>query len=92
MSIGQNPYVRKAQTAETKAADASDDEARTRAYRDAAHQWERAAARERPGKKRDEYEAFAETNRRLANGEAPEEPELEVDLAPPKPLVSKLLN
>jgi hypothetical protein len=75
MTIGQNPYVRKAQTAEAKAADAPDDEARVRAYRDAAHQWERAATREGAGKKRDEYEKNAETNRRLADGEISEEEE-----------------
>ena len=69
MSIGQNPYVRKAQSAEAKAADATDGSVRTRAYRDAAHQWERAATREGPGHKRDEYEGYAGTNRRKANGE-----------------------
>ena len=72
MSIGQNPYVRKAQTAEAKAADAPDESVRTRAYRDAAHQWDRAATREGAGQKHDEYEGYAETNRRKANGEEPD--------------------
>ena len=69
MSIGKNPYVPKAQQAEQKAATAPDDASKMRAYRDAAHQWERAATREGPGKRRDEYEQYADKNRRLANGE-----------------------
>lgn len=72
MSFGQNPYVRRAQLAESKATDAPDEIARKRAYRDAAHEWERAATRERAGQVRDEYERKAEANRRLANGEEPD--------------------
>jgi hypothetical protein len=72
MTFGQNPYVRRAELAESKAADATDEATRTRAYRDAAHEWERAATRERAGQVRDEYERKAEANRRLANGEDPE--------------------
>ncbi len=66
MSFGKNPHLPKAQAAEQKAADAVDTHARALAYRDAAHQWDRAAARETPGKKRTEYEAHAERNRELA--------------------------
>lgn len=80
MSFGKNPYVPKAEAAELKAADASDDIARERAHRDAAHQWDRAAEREKPGKRRDEYLANAERNRALADGEAPDE-----DAPPPPP-------
>jgi hypothetical protein len=74
MSFGKNPHVPKAQAAEQKAADASDHHARTLAYREAAHQWDRAASRENPGKKRSEYEANAERNRSLANDDTPEAP------------------
>ena len=81
MSFGKNPYVVKAQAAEQKAADAPDDIAKARAYRDAAHQWERAATREGPGKRRDEYEQLADKNRRLANGEISADEEAELDLA-----------
>lgn len=70
MSFGRNPYVPKAEVAEQKAADAADDSARALAYRDAAHQWDRAAAREKPGKLRDEYENNAARNRALADGDA----------------------
>lgn len=66
MSFGKNPHVGKAQAAEQKAADASDDLARAAAHREAAHLWERAATREKPGKLRTEYEANAAKNRELA--------------------------
>lgn len=76
MGFGRNPYVPKAQAAEQKALDAQDDDARSRAYRDAAHQWDRAAEREKPGKRREEYEKNAIRNRELADGEPPaSEPE-----------------
>jgi hypothetical protein len=71
MGFGRNPHVPKAQAAEQKAADAPDDAARARAYREAAHQWDRAAEREAPGKRRAEYERNAERNRALADGDAP---------------------
>ena len=59
--------------------DATDALARTAAYREAAHQWDRAAAKEKPGKRRGEFEANAERNRALADGgEAPAE------MAPPE--------
>ncbi|MDB4985416.1 MAG: hypothetical protein JWN04_594 [Myxococcaceae bacterium] len=67
MSFGRNPHLPKAQAAEQKAADALDVPARVLAYREAAHQWERAAARENPGKKRTEYEQNAAKNRELAD-------------------------
>lgn len=95
MAFGRNPHVPKAQAAEQKARDAPDDDARARALREAAHQWDRAAEREMPGKRRVEYEQNAERARALADGGAdggaeessPDEPgEAE---APPDP---KLLN
>jgi len=71
MSFGRNPYVTKAETAEQKAADATDESTRVRAHRDAAREWDRAAAREKPGKRRDEYLANAEKNRELADAAPP---------------------
>ncbi|MBN8614421.1 MAG: hypothetical protein J0L92_27720 [Deltaproteobacteria bacterium] len=71
MSFGKNPHVAKAQLAEQKAELANDHLARDRAYREAAHLWERAASREQPGKRRTEYEAHAERIRAIADGETP---------------------
>jgi hypothetical protein len=85
MGFGRNPHVPRAQAAEQKARDASDDASCARAYREAAHQWDRAAAREAPGKRRLEYERNAARNRELADGGGPAEP--------PDPAVApKLLN
>lgn len=70
MSFGRNPYVSKAEAAEQKAADAADHIARIRALRDAAHQWDRAAEREKPGKNRTAYEANAVRIREQADAEA----------------------
>jgi len=72
MAFGKNPHVAKAQAAEQKAEDASDDDTRARALRDAAHQWDHAAEREPPGKRRVEYEASATRARARAEGGAPE--------------------
>lgn len=66
MSFGKNPYVPKAEAAEQQAQEASDAGSQVRAFRDAAHQWDRAAGREKPGKKRTEYEQNAARNREQA--------------------------
>ena len=71
MGFGRNPHVIKAQPAEQKARDARDDVAYARNYRDAAHQWDRAAERETPGKLRSEYESNAVRARELADGKRP---------------------
>ncbi|HEY4122668.1 MAG TPA: hypothetical protein VGM56_32610 [Byssovorax sp.] len=71
MAFGKNPHVARAQAAEQKAKDASNDATRERAYRDAAHQWDRAAEREVPGKRREEYERNAAANRALADDAPP---------------------
>jgi hypothetical protein len=71
MSFGRNPHVAKAQAAEQKAELASDHLARERAYREAAHLWERAASREQPGKRKTEYEGHAERLRAIADGAEP---------------------
>jgi hypothetical protein len=83
MSFGKNPYVPKAEAAELKAQEASDDASKERAYRDAAHQWDRAAEREKPGKKRSEYEENAVRNRELADaGGAQQDDAASADSAP----------
>jgi hypothetical protein len=46
MGFGKNPHVAKAQAAEQKAQSATDEAARTLAWREAARQWDRAAERE----------------------------------------------
>ncbi len=66
MGFGKNPYVAKAQTAEQKAEESADENSRARLYREAAHEWDRAAEREKPGKARTEYEAHAVRTRELA--------------------------
>jgi hypothetical protein len=73
MSFGKNPHVAKAQAAEEKARSADDARTASRTYLEAAHLWDRAAEREKPGKFRDQYEANAAANRELA--EAPPVPE-----------------
>ncbi len=71
MSFGKNPYVARAEAAEQKAMEAVDEISRERGYREAAHQWDRAAQREKPGKPRIAYEASAARNRDLADGATP---------------------
>lgn len=85
MSFGRNPHVAKAQAAEQKADLAADHLARERAYREAAHLWERAASREQPGKRRVEYEGHAERLRGLADGGLADEPTLDGGLAEARP-------
>jgi hypothetical protein len=86
MAFGRNPHVPKAQAAEQKARDTADEAARVRAFRDAAHQWDRAAEREQPGKRRDEYTRNADRARALAEGgaEAPEGEEAATPETDPK--------
>jgi hypothetical protein len=104
MGFGKNPHVARAQAAEQKAVDAGDDGARARAYRDAAHQWDRAAERETPGKRRSEYERNAVAARNLADNGVPPEGDgeaegdgegplrLELSSASAAPGTPKLLN
>jgi hypothetical protein len=89
MSFGKNPHIIKAQTAEQKARDAGDDGARERAWREAAHLWERAAEREMDGKRRGEYARNAARARALADGQEETTGEEEEEIAPPDP---KTLN
>jgi len=66
MSFGKNPHVPKAEAAEQKAADAADAAARVQAWLEAGRQWERAAEREKDGKRRADYAARAEAARAAA--------------------------
>ena len=66
MSFGRNPYVAKALAAEQKAEADDDSRAAARHYLEAAHLWDRAAAREKPGKQRSQYEQNAVRDRDLA--------------------------
>jgi hypothetical protein len=92
MSFGKNPHLPKALAAEQKAQDAVDEPARVLAYREAAHQWDRAAARENPGKKRTEYEQNAERNRALADSDTAPESAHEEQAATERPKAGRLLN
>ncbi|MBL9103208.1 MAG: hypothetical protein JNL82_19840 [Myxococcales bacterium] len=83
MGFGRNPYVPKAQAAELKAQEASDELARARHYHEAAHEWDRAASREKPGKARSEYEAHALRTRELADSPAEEPSEADEHAEPP---------
>lgn len=85
MGFGRNPYVPKAQAAELKAEEASDETARARHYREAAHEWDRAASREKPGKARSEYEAHAVRTRELADAPEGVEPQAEEVEQPEQP-------
>jgi len=71
MSFGRNPHVAKAEQEEQKALDAKDRHAAELAWREAARQWDRAAEREKDGKRRDEYNAKATDARAKADAEDP---------------------
>jgi hypothetical protein len=73
MSFGRNPHVARALAAQQRAEEASDEPTRERAHREAAHEWDRAAAREKPGKQRDSYGENAARSRALADGEPVDE-------------------
>lgn len=88
MSFGRNPHVAKAQAAEQKAELATDHLARERAYREAAHLWERAASREQPGKRKTEYEGHAERLRAIADGESPADEEPAPIASTPRPAIA----
>jgi hypothetical protein len=92
MSFGRNPFVNKAQAAEQKASAAPDDTTRARAHREAAHQWERAAERERPGKVREEYERHAAKNRAQAEGTYDPSDDVSGDDGAPPPIDPSALN
>ncbi len=69
MSFGRNPHVAKAEAEEQKALSARDAKAAELAWREAARQWDRAAARETDAKRRDEHAAKAEAARAKADGD-----------------------
>jgi len=66
MGFGTNPHVAKAETAEQKAIDAQDNGARVQGWLEAGRQWERAAAREKDGKRKALYTEKAEHARTAA--------------------------
>ena len=68
MSFGKNPHVPKAEAAEQKAADAEDAPARVQAWLEAGRQWERAADREKDGKRKATYTERAAAARVAAEG------------------------
>jgi hypothetical protein len=78
MSFGRNPHVAKAEAAEQKAREARDPAAYEQAWREAARQWDRAAAREKSDKRRAEYSEKADAARVNADADAPS-PDLEVE-------------
>ena len=84
MGIGRNPFVAKAEAAQAKAQEATDVGSEVRAYLEAAHLWDRAAAREKEGKRRAEYEANAEAARERSTA-ATQKP-----AAPPAAVVAQL--
>jgi hypothetical protein len=55
MSFGKNPHVAKAEAAEQKAQEAQDESAREQGWLEAGRQWERASAREKDAKRRQQY-------------------------------------
>jgi hypothetical protein len=84
MGFGRNPHVAKAEAAQAKAQEATDVVSEVRAYREAAHLWDRAAAKEKDGKRRIEYAANAEAARERADAAeqkpAPSPADLETQL------------
>ena len=71
MGFGRNPHVAKAEAAQLKAQEATDGASEARAYREAAHLWDRASAKEKDSKRRAEYEANAEAARERADAATP---------------------
>jgi hypothetical protein len=94
MSFGRNPHVAKAEAAEQKAGVATDDRLRERAWREAAHLWERAAERESEARRRAQYAARAEAARAKADAPPDAGPggALRVENVPSKPRDPRLLN
>jgi hypothetical protein len=105
MGLGRNPHVAKAEAAEQKAREASDDAAYELAWREAARFWERAAEREKDEKRRklyaekaDSARACADEPRELSEVPVDEDPELralELEGEETRPMATfdpKLLN
>jgi len=68
MSFGRNPHVAKAEAEEQKALHARDTKAAELAWREAARQWDRAAAKADNPKQEAELVAKAEAARARADG------------------------
>jgi hypothetical protein len=80
MTFGRNPHVAKAEAEEVKARSAKDQRACELAWREAARQWDRAAAREADAKRRQPYEERAAAARASAAEARSREPEPVADL------------
>jgi hypothetical protein len=85
MSFGRNPHVAKAEAAEQKAESAKDGIAREQALRDAAHQWDRAAQREKDARRKQLYADKAATLR--ANADAVQATPIEPSNADAAPML-----
>jgi hypothetical protein len=94
MSFGRNPHVAKAEAEEQKALGARDAKAAELAWREAARQWDRAAARETDAKRKDELTAKAEAARAKADGrDGAGDDEVETDVEAVTPRVPRdMLN
>jgi len=91
VSFGRNPHVAKAEAAEQKAGNAGDAHSRERAWREAAHLWDRAAERETDARRGAEHTARAEAARAKADAPPPDEgPDARAKAL--RDLVSKLGN
>jgi hypothetical protein len=90
MSFGRNPHVAKAEAAEQKAGDATDNHSRARAWREAAHLWERAAERETDVRRGAQYVARAEAAR--AKADAPPDESQDARAQALREVVAKLGN
>jgi hypothetical protein len=90
MSFGRNPHVAKAEAAEQKAGDAEDGRSRERAWREAAHLWERAAERETDARRCAQYTARAAAARAKADAPPDEGPDARAQAL--RDLASKLGN
>jgi hypothetical protein len=71
--------------AELKANEARDEDTRRRCFLDAAHQWDRAAEREKPGKYRTLYEENARRNRENVEGPGDDASTIPADTGPADP-------
>jgi len=90
VSFGRNPHVAKAEAAEQKAGNAGDAHSRERAWREAAHLWDRAAERETDARRGAEHTAQAEAARAKADAPPDEGPDARAKAL--RDLVSKLGN
>jgi hypothetical protein len=85
MTFGRNPHIAKAEAAELKAVNATDDIAYEQAWLEAARLWDRAADREKHESRRALYVEKANGARAMADAPRPSE-------EAPEPVDPSLLN